>query len=520
MDRWDKSYSDRRQGLNLLMAAGLIKRFYHGPPANDINGLYEGALRCFETLIDISINPGVARALSASTGIDADRLMQGADQIISCLHFNKQRDFYIALGLRREASPDEIRNRWKRLMLLYHPDRFQDSGNQTDYRLIQQAEEKAKVVNEAYNMLKDTERRRQYDRTLNPNENKDIHADARANRLYRYLRPLHSAGYDNSASPVNHIKVMIPKIITISSVVISILVIGIIFLLNQPVPPPPVNSEHMENNKAAANNEASMSKTEVKGNEGNPAYLKEMAEGDFKEKGKGGSEGLFSEQLPRDKKTDGGNNIIKSKDVHTMLEAHDSHNVRPPIPEPQHSSPVSIEGKVEKTLQKDTISSLQNKTANNIKANKDIHEGNTKENNNTVQRPQPAPLQITEAAEQPIKPITRSEAKLFIKTYLSAYERGNIDSFMRFFSKDAVENGMDIQAMKEAYNRCFKGNENHYRLDDININDLAGYVLVSGNYRIDRLIVREDRWLHFSGRITLWLQRDNGGIKIVRLEHD
>ncbi|HLC42841.1 MAG TPA: J domain-containing protein [Methylomirabilota bacterium] len=56
--------------------------------------------------------------------------------------------YYVALGLRPGASPDEIRQAYRNLVKVWHPDRFSDD------RLRQNAEEKLKEINEAYNRLR------------------------------------------------------------------------------------------------------------------------------------------------------------------------------------------------------------------------------------------------------------------------------------------------------------------------------------------------------------------------------
>ena len=67
----------------------------------------------------------------------------------------KRPDYYETLGVKRTASPDEIKRAYRKLAKKYHPDHNQGDPS---------AEEKFKEVQQAYQILHDPEKRAEYDR--------------------------------------------------------------------------------------------------------------------------------------------------------------------------------------------------------------------------------------------------------------------------------------------------------------------------------------------------------------------
>lgn len=66
-----------------------------------------------------------------------------------------KRDYYEVLGVNKDASGDELKKAYRKLAMKYHPDR--NAGGEKE------SEAKFKEINEAYEVLSDSEKRRMYD---------------------------------------------------------------------------------------------------------------------------------------------------------------------------------------------------------------------------------------------------------------------------------------------------------------------------------------------------------------------
>src|SRR5919198_4354767 len=66
-----------------------------------------------------------------------------------------KRDYYEVLGVGRDADAEEIKKAYRKLAMQYHPDR--NVGDR-------EAEEKFKEAAEAYEVLRDPDKRARYDR--------------------------------------------------------------------------------------------------------------------------------------------------------------------------------------------------------------------------------------------------------------------------------------------------------------------------------------------------------------------
>src|SRR5262245_56580134 len=66
----------------------------------------------------------------------------------------QNKDFYAVLGVSASASQDEIKKQYRKLAARYHPDKNHNDAKAAD---------RFKEISEAYQVLGDAERRKQYD---------------------------------------------------------------------------------------------------------------------------------------------------------------------------------------------------------------------------------------------------------------------------------------------------------------------------------------------------------------------
>lgn len=77
---------------------------------------------------------------------------------------SKTKDYYKVLGVARDADERQIKSAYRKLVQKNHPDRAQRNGSTKE-----EAEKKMQQINEAYEVLSDSELRARFDRGDDPN---------------------------------------------------------------------------------------------------------------------------------------------------------------------------------------------------------------------------------------------------------------------------------------------------------------------------------------------------------------
>ena len=97
--------------------------------------------------------------------------------------------YYDLLGVPKSASQEDIKKAWHRLAHQYHPDKVPDRLSE----LKRDAEEKFKQLKEAYEVLSDPAKRKEYDAKLDEFEKQTNHQQSRPRSSAKQQRQYHSS---------------------------------------------------------------------------------------------------------------------------------------------------------------------------------------------------------------------------------------------------------------------------------------------------------------------------------------
>ena len=427
--------------------------------------------------------------------MDIKYLVDGANFVISKMHFNPENNYYITLGVPQNAGPEDIRNRWKRLMLLYHPDR-REGGNEW-------VSERAKKVNEAYTELKDNSKRAAFDRKLAEQAVRPAaHTQARtipAPKRSRSIIPHENTRWEKS-------KKYLPKALIVSYLAAAAIFIAFIYYEN--------NSSSLEQEFLPKYSPTSQ-------------VSQKTAEGQLKTSEE---EKNIQEPLKTDKKTfqadtqrppasPSYNMQEKSSYVQPKNEKRHSSTAISQKQTPDHHIPPPAVLSMNSYLKKEEVPPKLSEERYKPPEQQNVQPHT--ENQRTVTQ-----AMVQEAKAGPVytmssQEITKDEVEVFIQRYITAYRENDLRAFMSLFSRSAVENSTayynDIQ---KAYKETFSKEINYYIVKDLNIIIDGRHALVTGVYHANRYLASDERWVKLNGNIQWNLAKENNILKIMSINYD
>jgi hypothetical protein len=128
--------------------------------------------------------------------------------------------------------------------------------------------------------------------------------------------------------------------------------------------------------------------------------------------------------------------------------------------------------------------------------------------------------QVPPAFETP-PAIMEVEARRFLDEYITQYMKMDIDAFMAFFSKDAIENRMlNYADIREIYRRTFENSDSlRYHLEIYSVQINKESASVTGRYEVTQALKGRTIRKVYVGNIQWDLIREDGSLKIREINY-
>jgi len=459
------------------------------------------AVRHSDVFINILNDSEEAREFLSSAGISREYVSGQITNILSMLHFNRGNDHYLTLALSRSAPESLLHKRWKELMLLYHPDR--NSGDE--------AAACAMKINDAYSILKNPGKKAEYDRKmLSQGEDHGLGPEI---RKFRTPPPRENIlGSPRARSILS--KLVIPFCVFIALVIL----LGI-FLENR---------EQGYRHRAAVTDKGD-------GHPLSPAVValpEKTAEpgGDQPEKS-AAKETASPVPYPEDPPA--------AKERTSSVPAATKTNPPPGKAELPRREKATVAQTPPVFENKTVAPERTGKTSSDVRA---VAEAASKKKEPERRDPvvgetplRNPPDRLQETGEKDVRPVpvpnpqvmARTEPEdmdrwvnSFISQYARAYEEGDIEKFMSFFSKSAVENGrMNYDEIRKAYRRNFESFRCRYTLRNVQSRKNGNDIVVAAAYIINKSPDAAGEIL-VQGDIRWTLAKEGGALKIVKVDYE
>ena len=371
------------------------------------------------------------------------------------------KDFYKILGVKENASEEQIRARWIELTKRYHPDLGKtDEGGDA----------KIKEINEAYEVLKDDFKRLDYD-------------------LDRVLKES-LARKDQSR---NERRIHIQKIILPAGILVLCLIVGLVIFIWFPVAVPPKSGVLYQMDKVLEKKSASElppAKTKLE----SPPPSLSPPEKESKQKEELVPQVVMKSEMPAKAEL--------PKQISRKLPTQVSKEV------PKDSKEVLRQ--INQVLPQESAKMDQPKSA--------VMEPPPPPKTEIL-----AEVEQARPASLPFPPpfAEEDEVKQFFADYRDRYTQKDIDRFLSLFSIRAIHNQKDgFDRIRKIYTNFFDQSEElKFRLEDTNIEIYQNIVEVKARFRVDQILKKSGGEKLWRGNIRWLLMREEGALKILSLDY-
>lgn len=452
------------------------------------------------------------------------------------------KDYYKILGVEEEASGEEIRARWVELTKHYHP----------DLKKANEADEKIKEINEAYEVLKNKSTRLEYD-------------------LWQALKKAH-----RRKRKMNRQKIILP-----AGVLLFFLIVGFVIFRGFHVTAPPKSGVLYKTDKVLDKKTASQippaeAESKVMGEKEVPKEIKEVMPQETakivsipsppspspKEESKRKEDLVPQVVMKSEMPVKAGKDIpkkirkeipqerteIASAASSPSLSLAEKESKRKEEPArkilPKSEMPVKVDKGAPKEATEVTLQpgkKLQLKTKEEKEVPKEAGKVASRESAENVPQEtvkidkpkpivtEPRPVQKPETSVKADRLVTlpppllakEEEVRQFFSNYINRYNRKDIDGFLSFFSSRATQNQKDgFEGIRKIYTNFFdQSDELKYRLEDAKIEIYQNTVEAKARFRVDQKLKRRGEEKIWKGNIVWVLVKEDGVLKIITLDY-
>ncbi|MCS7307453.1 MAG: J domain-containing protein [Aquificaceae bacterium] len=401
----------------------------------------------------------VIRDMLRGLKVDEKVFMQSLNLLKDSLLLEE--DPYSILEVSRNATTQEIKSAWRRLIKTYHPDAGGSEG------------EKARKINEAYRILSDPELKKHYD-TLSP---------VYSQESIILIRERKTAGDD-------------AKWKAFALVFFFLLLFGLFQLLFMDRKSPVYQDAHVTESSGDAQDTENSSRHK-KG-------VDILQSGEVNKSQRGLQALSYAEKKGSLKGGWQGNSLKRELDKSFEKEK-----------KPVISSPLGLS-----TPGLSRFEKREEEKSEVVPTEREIY---VKEDPRTETQETRAPLhsnrveQVHRVEEKKTFEVGFEQINAFFMLYSRTYSSGNVKALMGFFSEDARENGRLVRSIYDKYEELFRRHKVvYFRIKVLNYNLSEGVIDVAGEFSV--VLSSEEANLKSSGPIRIKINTYGGGINEWRIK--